>query len=121
MAWVNSNPAKASPPFISEALAPSASAVAIHNNVFVFVSVHHLNLNVAIEAFDAHGLRGQNDKLLDVADMVTVLSSLYETIAAATSGASVPAGGATTAATAAVNVPLCLDLTLNWMLNIYDW
>ena len=67
--------------------------------------MHHLNLNVAIEAFDAHGLRGQNDKLLDVADMVTVLSSLYETIAASNT----------------VNVPLCLDLTLNWLLNIYDW
>ena len=20
-----------------------------------------------------------------------------------------------------VNVPLCLDLTLNWLLNLYDW
>ena len=24
-----------------------------------------------MEAFDAHGLRGQNDKLLDVSDMIT--------------------------------------------------
>lgn len=70
------------------------------------LALHHLNLNVAIEAFDAHGLRGQNDKLLDVPDMITVLSSLYETISAA---------HPTT-----VNVPLCLDLTLNWMLNVYD-
>ena len=62
---------------------------------------------MAIEAFDAHGLRGQNDKLLDVSDMITVLTSLYETIAAA---------NPTT-----VNVTLCLDLTLNWMLNVYDW
>ena len=43
-------------------------------------SVHLLSLNVAIEAFDAHGLRGQNDRTLDVPDMVTILSSLYETI-----------------------------------------
>lgn len=70
-------------------------------------TVHYLHLNVAIEAFDAHGLRGQNDKLLDVSDMVTVLSSLYETIAAANP--------------AAINIPLCLDLTLNWLLNVYDW
>ncbi len=28
------------------------------------VSVHYLALNVAIEAFDAHGLRGQNDRML---------------------------------------------------------
>ena len=69
--------------------------------------MHLLHLSVAIEAFDAHGLRGQNDKLLDVTDMITVLSSLYETIAASSPNA--------------VNVPLCLDLTLNWMLNVYDW
>ena len=71
------------------------------------LGLHYLNLNVAIEAFDAHGLRGQNDKLLDVPDMITVLSSLYETISAAHP--------------TVVNVPLCLDLTLNWMLNVYDW
>ena len=35
------------------------------------LGLHYLNLNVAIEAFDAHGLRGQNDKLLDVPDMIT--------------------------------------------------
>jgi len=74
---------------------------------YFYLLVHHLNLNVAIEAFDAHGLRGQNDKVLDVADMITVLSSLYETISAAHP--------------TAVNVPLCLDLALNWLLNVYDW
>jgi hypothetical protein len=79
----------------------------IQNWIMFLLAVHHLNLNVAIEAFDAHGLRGQNDKLLDVPDMITVLASLYETISAS---------HPTT-----VNVPLCLDLTLNWMLNVYDW
>ena len=42
--------------------------------------MHLLSLNVAIEAFDAHGLRGQNERMLDVGDMVTILGSLYETI-----------------------------------------
>ena len=46
----------------------------------ILFSVHLLSLNVAIEAFDAHGLRGQNERMLDVADMVTILGSLYETI-----------------------------------------
>ena len=36
---------------------------------------------MAIEAFDAHGLRGQNERMLDVGDIVTILGSLYETIA----------------------------------------
>ena len=35
---------------------------------------------MAIEAFDAHGLRGQNERMLDVSDIVAILSSLYETI-----------------------------------------
>ena len=39
-----------------------------------------LSLNVAIEAFDAHGLRGQNERMLDVGDLVTILGSLYETV-----------------------------------------
>jgi len=70
------------------------------------LALNHLPLNVAIEAFDAHGLRGQNDRTLDVGDMVAILATFYETISA---------GNPT-----AVNVPLCLDLTLNWLLNLYD-
>ncbi|XP_075226861.1 dystrophin isoform X2 [Lycorma delicatula] len=65
-----------------------------------------LSLSRAIESFDSHGLRAQNDKLLDVTDMVTVLASLYELLAAENPSL--------------VNVPLCLDLAVNWLLNIYD-
>ena len=40
-----------------------------------------LHLNVAMEAFDAHGLRGQNDKLLDVSDMITgIVSPISENV-----------------------------------------
>ncbi|CAG2065978.1 unnamed protein product, partial [Timema podura] len=65
-----------------------------------------LSLSAAVESFDSHGLRAQNDKLIDVPDMVTVLASLYETIAADNPSL--------------VNVPLCLDLAINWLLNVYD-
>lgn len=65
-----------------------------------------LSLSRAIESFDSHGLRAQNDKLLDVTDMVTVLASLYELLAAENPSL--------------VNVPLCLDLAVNWLLNVYD-
>lgn len=65
-----------------------------------------LNLSAAIEAFDSHGLRAQNDKLIDVTDMITVLHSVYEQMAKEHPGL--------------VSVPLCLDLLLNWMLNVYD-
>lgn len=65
-----------------------------------------LQLPAALEAFDTHGLRAQNDKLIDIPDMITVLTSLYEVIAAENPSL--------------VNVPLCLDLAVNWLLNVYD-
>lgn len=65
-----------------------------------------LSLSNALEQFDSHGLRAQNDKLIDIPDMVTVLTSLYEIIAADNP--------------TQVLVPLCIDLAINWLLNVYD-
>ncbi|XP_011876760.1 PREDICTED: dystrophin-like isoform X11 [Vollenhovia emeryi] len=65
-----------------------------------------LGLSTALEQFDSHGLRAQNDKLIDIPDMVTVLTSLYEVIAADNP--------------TQVSVPLCIDLAINWLLNVYD-
>ncbi|XP_026673764.1 dystrophin, isoforms A/C/F/G/H isoform X10 [Ceratina calcarata] len=65
-----------------------------------------LSLSTALEQFDSHGLRAQNDKLIDIPDMVTVLTSLYEVI--------------TTDNPTQVSVPLCIDLAINWLLNVYD-
>ncbi|CAH1369518.1 hypothetical protein MTP99_010932 [Tenebrio molitor] len=65
-----------------------------------------VSINAASEAFDLHGLRGQNDKLLDVADMILVLRAIY--------------GAAAGQQPALVDVPLCVDLGLNWLLNVYD-
>ncbi|XP_059053105.1 dystrophin-like [Achroia grisella] len=68
--------------------------------------MHMLQLPSALEAFDSHGLRAQNDRLIDIPDMITVLTSLYEMIAGENPSL--------------VNVPLCLDLSINWLLNVYD-
>ncbi|XP_063994816.1 dystrophin, isoforms A/C/F/G/H-like isoform X9 [Diachasmimorpha longicaudata] len=65
-----------------------------------------LSLSTALEHFDSHGLRAQNDKLIDIPDMITVLTSLYEVIAADNP--------------TQVSVPLCIDLAINWLLNVYD-
>lgn len=73
---------------------------------FFIISVDMLSLSTALEQFDSHGLRAQNDKLIDIPDMVTVLTSLYEVIAADNP--------------AQVSVPLCIDLAINWLLNVYD-
>lgn len=55
----------------------------------------------ACESFDRHGLRAQNDKLIDIPDMTTVLHSLYVTIDK-------------------IDLTLMLDLAINWILNVYD-
>ncbi|KAL7035147.1 hypothetical protein ACKWTF_008245 [Chironomus riparius] len=65
------------------------------------LSFDKIQMNVAIERFDIHGLRGQNDKLIDIADMTTVLHSLYVTVDQ-------------------IDMPLLLDLAINWILNVYD-
>ncbi|XP_070522710.1 dystrophin, isoforms A/C/F/G/H isoform X11 [Cardiocondyla obscurior] len=65
-----------------------------------------LSLSAALEQFDSHGLRAQNDKLIDIPDMITVLTSLYDLIS--------------TDNPTQVSVPLCIDLAINWLLNVYD-
>ncbi|XP_052894793.1 dystrophin [Anopheles moucheti] len=60
-----------------------------------------LNMSVAIEIFDRYGLRAQNDKLIDIPDMTTILNSLYTTLE--------PNDRA-----------VMLDLAINWILNVYD-
>lgn len=58
-------------------------------------------MTTACESFDRHGLRAQNDKLIDIPDMTTVLHSLYVTIDK-------------------IDLTLMLDLAINWILNVYD-
>ncbi|XP_030761234.1 dystrophin-like [Sitophilus oryzae] len=65
-----------------------------------------VNISTVSEAFDLHGLRAQNDKILDVADMILVLRAIYGNIASQEQ--------------AIIDVPLCVDLALNWLLNVYD-
>lgn len=70
-------------------------------NLFFFTAFDRIPMGIAIESFDRHGLRAQNDKLIDIPDMTTVLHSLYVTIDQ-------------------VDLPLMLDLAINWILNVYD-
>lgn len=60
-----------------------------------------ISMAIAIESFDRNGLRAQNDKLIDIPDMTAVLHSLYITIEQ-------------------IDLPLMLDLAINWILNVYD-
>lgn len=60
---------------------------------------------MACEVFDQHGLK-QNEQLLDISQLVTCLTSLYQRLEQSHSHL--------------VNVPLCVDMCLNWLLNVYD-
>lgn len=64
-------------------------------------ALDRISMATACESFDRHGLRAQNDKLIDIPDMTTVLHSLYVTIDK-------------------IDLTLMLDLAINWILNVYD-
>ena len=66
-----------------------------------------LSLSTALEQFDSHGLRAQNDKLIDIPDMVLILTSIYDSIVTENNSKQIAA-------------PLCIDLAINWLLNVYD-
>uniref|UniRef100_A0A6Q2ZJU0 Dystrophin n=1 Tax=Esox lucius TaxID=8010 RepID=A0A6Q2ZJU0_ESOLU len=64
-----------------------------------------LGMPAACEAFEQHGLK-QNDQLMDIVQVGTCLTSLYEKLDQQHGNL--------------VNVPLCVDMCLNWLLNVYD-
>ncbi|XP_074663011.1 dystrophin-like isoform X2 [Tubulanus polymorphus] len=70
------------------------------------ICLHLVGMNVAIDSFQSHGLRAQNDKLMDIIEMMNCCVTMFEKI-----GPEHPD---------LINIPLCTDLVLNWLLNVYD-
>ncbi|XP_072225563.1 dystrophin isoform X2 [Leuresthes tenuis] len=64
-----------------------------------------LSMPIACEVFEQHSLK-QNEQLLDISQLVTCLTSLYQKLEQSHSHL--------------VNVPLSVDMCLNWLLNVYD-
>uniref|UniRef100_A0A1A7X4N4 Dystrophin n=1 Tax=Iconisemion striatum TaxID=60296 RepID=A0A1A7X4N4_9TELE len=64
-----------------------------------------LSMPVACEVFEQHNLK-QNEQLLDISQLVGCLTSLYQRLEQNHSHL--------------VNVPLSVDMCLNWLLNVYD-
>ncbi|CAG5958701.1 unnamed protein product, partial [Menidia menidia] len=64
-----------------------------------------LSMPIACEVFEQHSLK-QNEHLLDISQLVTCLTSLYQKLEQCHAHL--------------VNVPLCVDMCLNWLLNVYD-
>ena len=76
-------------------------------NVFLSLSVDLCELNSNVKkAFEQHGLRSNNDSLIDVGEILTVLVTIFENIEKNKKDS--------------INVPQCVDMTLNWLLNVYD-
>ncbi|KAM7395346.1 hypothetical protein PAMA_006892 [Pampus argenteus] len=64
-----------------------------------------LDLSVAQNTFEQHKLTN-NNQLLSVPDIINCLTSIYD--------------GLEQEHKDLVNVPLCVDMSLNWLLNVYD-
>ncbi|XP_053828296.1 utrophin [Vidua macroura] len=64
-----------------------------------------LDLNTTSEVFKQHKL-SQNDHLIGVQDVISCLTTIYS--------------GLEEKHKDMVNVPLCVDMCLNWLLNVYD-
>uniref|UniRef100_A0A8D0GLV1 Utrophin n=1 Tax=Sphenodon punctatus TaxID=8508 RepID=A0A8D0GLV1_SPHPU len=64
-----------------------------------------LDLNTTNEVFKQHKLN-QNDHLLGVPDVISCLTTIYR--------------GLQDKHNDLVNIPLCVDMSLNWLLNVHD-
>ncbi|TRZ02504.1 hypothetical protein DNTS_000081 [Danionella cerebrum] len=64
-----------------------------------------LGMSTACEAFEQHNLK-QNEQLIDIMQVINCLTSIYDRLEQQHRSL--------------VNVPLCVDMCLNWLLNVYD-
>uniref|UniRef100_A0A8B9K2Q7 Dystrophin n=1 Tax=Astyanax mexicanus TaxID=7994 RepID=A0A8B9K2Q7_ASTMX len=64
-----------------------------------------LGMSAACEAFEVHNLK-QNEQFIDIMQMINCLTNIYDRLEQQHSSL--------------VNVPLCVDMCLNWLLNVYD-
>ena len=65
-----------------------------------------VTLQACTKAFEQHNLQmTKNESYIGVHDMVAILSTIYGSIEEYRDK---------------MNVPFCVDLTLNWLLNVYD-
>lgn len=68
-------------------------------------AVDLLSLSAACDALDQHNLK-QNDQPMDILQVINCLTTIYDRLEQEHNNL--------------VNVPLCVDMCLNWLLNVYD-
>ncbi|KAL8180946.1 UNVERIFIED_CONTAM: Dystrophin- protein 2, partial [Gekko kuhli] len=72
---------------------------------FEWKNVDMVTLPTALEVFNEHELQS-SDHVMDVVEVIHCLTALYERLEEERG--------------ILVNVPLCVDMTLNWLLNVFD-
>lgn len=70
-----------------------------------FCAVDMVTLATALEIFNEHDLQ-PSDRAMDVVEVIHCLTALYERLEEERG--------------ILVNVPLCVDMSLNWLLNVFD-
>lgn len=73
--------------------------------VSAFLPVDMVTLATALEIFNEHDLQ-PSDRAMDVVEVIHCLTALYERLEEERG--------------ILVNVPLCVDMSLNWLLNVFD-
>ncbi|KAH0631007.1 hypothetical protein JD844_004469 [Phrynosoma platyrhinos] len=71
----------------------------------LWTTVDMVTLPTALEVFNEHELQ-PSDRVMDVVEVIHCLTALYERLEEERG--------------ILVNVPLCVDMTLNWLLNVFD-
>uniref|UniRef100_A0A667HM37 Dystrophin related protein 2 n=1 Tax=Lynx canadensis TaxID=61383 RepID=A0A667HM37_LYNCA len=70
-----------------------------------FLSLDLVTLTTALEIFNEHDLQA-SEQVMDVVEVIHCLTALYERLEEERG--------------ILVNVPLCVDMSLNWLLNVFD-
>ena len=71
-----------------------------------FFLVDMIEKNVVVEALERHNMHGSHEDVVGVSDMVKVLTFLFDKLDQNEK--------------AKIDIPLSIDLSLNWLLNVYD-
>lgn len=65
-----------------------------------------IHMKDVIEAFERHNMHGSHEDVIGVSEMVKVLTYMFDKLGDKKK--------------ANVDIPLSIDLSLNWLLNVYD-
>ena len=90
---------------VSPCLVPGLLLLALLSLSLLSSPVDLVTLTTALEIFNEHDLQA-SEHVMDVVEVIHCLTALYERLEEERG--------------ILVNVPLCVDMSLNWLLNVFD-